>query len=363
MGDSDIIYVKDLGPSSTSRQVYKSTHDKRPDLIQGISWSPDGKQIAFAMTPWSDIYLLTLGAKDAVNLTKTDNVLELTPAISPNGKLIAFVSDRRSPGGGSMDIYTMRLDGKGTKLLLECQGKCYRPEWSPDGKQLVFQMGKDLYLLPASGGKPTRLVSGAINENPAWSPDGQWIAFTRSQAYDSQPYIYLVKPDGTGIHTLTGENLRPRQLSWSPDGGYIAFEDVPRIKAIHVQSGQVFDLLGSMNYAPSWKPEDPVKRPTPTATTITAQMDCSNGWSHLKADGKAQVAGNPGDPPNRVRSGPSRSAAQTGLLKPGTVVTLLEGPVCADGLVLWKVSEASLPGGMGWTAEGDGKEYWLKPYQ
>ena len=75
------------------------------------------------------------------------------------------------------------------------------------------------------------------------------------------------------------------------------------------------------------------------------------------------MAGKPGDTPNRARAEPSRSARQIGLLEPGNIVALLEGPLCADGLMWWKVSATALPGSLGWTAEGDGKVYWLLPYE
>lgn len=51
------------------------------------------------------------------------------------------------------------------------------------------------------------------------------------------------------------------------------------------------------------------------------------------------------------------------LLYPGSVVKVLEGPVCADGVVFWKVESDLIPGGVGWTAEGDSTEYYLVPYQ
>jgi hypothetical protein len=42
---------------------------------------------------------------------------------------------------------------------------------------------------------------------------------------------------------------------------------------------------------------------------------------------------------------------------------VVEGPVCADELVFWRVENSTIPGGTGWTAEGDGKEYWLELFE
>ncbi len=78
---------------------------------------------------------------------------------------------------------------------------------------------------------------------------------------------------------------------------------------------------------------------------------------------QAVVTGAPGDPPNRVRSGPGISNAVIAQIYPQTLVKVVEGPVCADGLVFWKVENAKIPGGSGWTAEGDGIQYWLEPFK
>ena len=64
-----------------------------------------------------------------------------------------------------------------------------------------------------------------------------------------------------------------------------------------------------------------------------------------------------------VRSGPSKADETIAQIYPGTIVKVIEGPVCADGLVFWKVESKGIPGGVGWTAEGDGKEYYLIPYK
>jgi hypothetical protein len=87
---------------------------------------------------------------------------------------------------------------------------------------------------------------------------------------------------------------------------------------------------------------------------------CAGKYTQLLVGAWAQVA--PGDP-NRVRSAPSKSAEVIGQLYPGTPSLIVDGPVCADGLVYWQVENSTIPGGSGWTAEGDGKDYWLEPYQ
>jgi hypothetical protein len=89
---------------------------------------------------------------------------------------------------------------------------------------------------------------------------------------------------------------------------------------------------------------------------------CAYGWSRLYVDTKAIVSGGPNDPPNRVRSEPSKTADVIYQIYPGTIVKVLEGPVCTGGLVFWKVGNDSIPGGSGWTAEGDGTNYYLDPY-
>lgn len=360
------IYLIPADRSRQAKEAYVNHHDVMIDLMQGISWSPDGSSFAFAMTPWSDIYTYKLGSSDSVNLTKTTAYFEEYPAWSPNGKLIAFISDRRQVKGKyTSDLYTMRADGSKMSLLVECPGSCRHPEWAPDGKSLVYQMDKDLYIVELNDPKPVRLTQGGVNQYPAWSPDGQWIAFVRSVTADPPAFIYLARPDGTDLHALTGERLGPRQLSWSSDGKFIAFENFPPegvnewigIRLLNVESGEILNVAAGV-YTPSWRPFKPQPQAQPTAAVL---VDCSDGWTRLKVGERARVSGKAGDTPNRVRSEPTTGGKQIGLLQPGEVFLLLEGPVCADGLIFWKIESDAIPGGWGWTAEGDGSQYWLEP--
>lgn len=66
--------------------------------------------------------------------------------------------------------------------------------------------------------------------------------------------------------------------------------------------------------------------------------------------------------PNRVRSGPDITDKVIAQIYPGTPFQLVAGPVCSSGLVFWQISHPSISGEIGWTAEGDGKAYYLEPY-
>ncbi len=123
----------------------------------------------------------------------------------------------------------------------------------------------------------------------------------------------------------------------------------------HVYWDNLSLVVGQADYVASLAPggAPPPPGPSPTA-------HCAAGWSRLSPGIFAEVAQN--NPlPNRVRSAPDTDAEIILLIYPGHTFFVLEGPVCADGLVFWLVESAAIPGGQGWTAEGDGKEYWLVP--
>lgn len=122
-----------------------------------------------------------------------------------------------------------------------------------------------------------------------------------------------------------------------------------------------FDLLPAPDHTPepiisAIPPQTPLPENTPTLTP-----DCTGGWSRLSVGIYSVVVGAPGDPPNRVRSAPDTTAEIIALLYTDHLVLVLEGPVCADGLVFWKVSSDAIPEGEGWTAEGNGEVFWLQP--
>jgi Tol biopolymer transport system component/tRNA A-37 threonylcarbamoyl transferase component Bud32 len=137
--------------------------------------------------------------------------LEYEPALSPDGKQVAFAWNGRKQD--NYDIYVRLVEG-GTDLRLTTDPADDRaPAWSPDGRQLAFLRDRAIYLIPALGGVERKLMQfprGSLYVSPlSWSPDGKFLAFSGTEDA-SQPSIWIVS-------TESGEHHR---ASTPPKGYY-----------------------------------------------------------------------------------------------------------------------------------------------
>jgi Tol biopolymer transport system component len=125
------------------------------DYVRFPAWSPTGKQLAYVSErDWQrDIYVLDVDVDvdvdidaanaQAINLTHNP-AADNAPAWSPDGKRIAFSSDRAG-GGSGKDIYVMDVDGSHVQRLTSAPGDETDPNWSPDGRFIVFTNARGVF--------------------------------------------------------------------------------------------------------------------------------------------------------------------------------------------------------------------------
>ncbi len=129
-----------------------------------------------------------------------------------------------SPGAAPAPGWSVEAPpGPGHEVALDTRtGTWMSVDVSPDGRQLVFDLLGDLYLLPIAGGEATSLTHGlAWDEQPRWSPDGKRIAFTSDRSGGDN--LWVMDADGSHPRAVTNETFRLlNSPTWTPDGQYLA---------------------------------------------------------------------------------------------------------------------------------------------
>lgn len=215
---------------------------------RGPSWAPDRSFVVFesdAEQAFCDVWRWEPSGASR-RLTTTENGA-FEPAVSPDGRRIAFVSTR----DGNPEIYVMAADGSAPRRLTDWRRDDMAPLWSPDGTQLAFlrreQGGERLFVLalPREDGPPgdappsaRRVVVTAEGEKvkhaeAAWSPDGTRLAYTVHRPKEA-PHVAVTvvaggqtpaegeTPTDSQTTVASPPGLRATMPSWSPDGRYLA---------------------------------------------------------------------------------------------------------------------------------------------
>lgn len=191
-------------------------------LDSGPAWSPIGKLIAFVRLGErlpsgerpTDIFVVTPEGGEPVNLTRTTSS-EDSLSWSPDGRRLAFQSNRE----GNNDIYVINADGAGNVRLTNHPADDFSPAWSPDDSTIAFTSLRDndpdgdLYLMDPDGSEVRRITPAPGTAGtpawspgtPAWSPDGSMIVFVSSRSGISGLYVL-------DLHTKTTRLLISSQL-------------------------------------------------------------------------------------------------------------------------------------------------------
>ena len=268
------IYVMDNDGDNQRNLTNNPGEDKNP------SWAPDGKRIAFVsdrdghpdvIPGWftSEIYVMDADGGNQQKLTNNPS-RDTSPSWSPDGKRIAFQSDR--DGNFNVEIYVIDADGSNPQNLTNNPTADYFPSWSPDGKRIVFSAVREghfknglnltfeIYVMDADGDNQQRLTENRKNDwFPSWSPDGERIAFAADRKGDFENFeIYVMDADGGNQQKLTENRVYDWSPSWSPDGERIVFmserDGNPQIYVMDADGGNQQKLTNNRHrdVSPAW---------------------------------------------------------------------------------------------------------------
>jgi Tol biopolymer transport system component len=191
------------------------------------SFSPQGNRLAWTKdTANADIFRAALeqnreGGNRFSNLI-VSTAFEGSPQYSPDGRRIVFQSNR----SGSGEIWVCGSGGENPIQLTSFRGPLAgSPSWSPDGRQIVFDSrpegNADIYIVSSEGGGQPRRVTTDPGEDivPSFSRNGRWIYFTSSRSGRLQ--VWKMAPDGSGAVQVTKNGgFEPRE---SPDGRWLYY--------------------------------------------------------------------------------------------------------------------------------------------
>jgi Tol biopolymer transport system component len=276
-----------------------------------------------------DLFISDADGANEINLTRTPDVDELYPRVSPDGKRIAFVCDEGAGEARRRNLYVMNLDGSDRRKIGD-NGR--DPCWSPDGRRIAYLGNEferlDLEAWATKGIFIHEVETRTTREHPnrkiehlytiAWSPCGRWFVATVHGGMGFEHAIIAIEADGPGVTNLKLPGCRPDlsrdgkravwgfgdyrigvadldlaasppvarniralvtsqeplmtyHMAWSPDGRYVAFSLGPQrpgksLKGLFAQCPGI--------EAPGWD-------------TCIADTSKENRWVRITRDGKS----------------------------------------------------------------------------
>ncbi|RPJ84046.1 MAG: peptidase S41, partial [Acidobacteria bacterium] len=220
VGEVNVQVVTDLA-------TLKPRIEKTAALIQSASVSPSGKRATFEAR--GDVYSLPAEHGPVVNLTRSSGVAERSPRWSPDGKTIAYWTDR----SGEYELAIRPADGTGAEQVVTKLGRGFRyaPFWSPNSRKLAFIDQAMKVRVHDLDKKQTIDVdqSGAwLSHGPLsgftfeWSPDSRWLTYARP-VESTNTAIFLYDTRNARLHQVTTGYFADTQPTFDPDGKYLFY--------------------------------------------------------------------------------------------------------------------------------------------
>jgi tricorn protease len=192
-----------------ARETLRPRHLDVAKAAGHFSVAPGGKRLAVEAR--GDVWTVPAEHGAPRNLTRTSGAAERYPSWSPDGRWIAFFSDR----SGEYELYVVQSDGKAEPRQVTSGHRTffYPPAWSPDSKRLVFQEKTgDLWLCTVASGELERIATDSsaptrpeAHLSVAFSPDSRWIALHLPEPFsESIRSLWLYDTEQAKLHRVTG---------------------------------------------------------------------------------------------------------------------------------------------------------------
>lgn len=262
---------RDSTPERRVKELYIADYDghnpRRVTVNRSLNilpqWSADGRSLAYVSyrneTP--TIFLAHIfEGRSAANVTgEAAGYQSFSPAVSPDGRQIAFASNRT----GNMEIWVVNSDGTGLKRLTSSIASDTAPAWSPTGRELAFTSDRggtpQIYLMDNEGLNVRRLTTiGNWNDSPEWNPKFSEIAYT--SRIEGGWEVAVIDLASRQVRQVTLGRGKCEYASWAPNGRHLMFScdrGGRRQIAVTDREGRSFRVLpvgpGS-NEQPDWGP-------------------------------------------------------------------------------------------------------------
>jgi len=210
----------------TDERTVRPRDENVSRLIESASLSPTGKRALFEAR--GDVYTVPAEHGVTLNLTRDSGVAERTPSWSPDGKTVAFWSDR----SGEYELTLRNADGTGNERKLTSFGTGFRYSifWAPDSRKVAFvDNAMKIQIFDLDSEKVTEVDQGKFmthgplsSFHPSWSSDSRWLAYSLDTDNRSHA-IWVYDVQNGEKHQLTSGYYDDTNPVFDPQGEYLYF--------------------------------------------------------------------------------------------------------------------------------------------
>jgi tricorn protease len=192
--------------------------------LQGASIAPDGNRVVVQAR--GELFSVPAEKGYVENMTQSSGAAERSPSWSPNGRYIAYWSDKS--GEYELTIRDLKENGKERKVTTLGPGFRYSLFWSPDNKKVAFiDQTMTIYSLDIESGKASKvdqdialLHGGLMGWSASWSPDSQWLAYAKTLK-NGNAAIFMYDAEAGETTQVTSGFYSDGNPSFDPKGEYL----------------------------------------------------------------------------------------------------------------------------------------------